>query len=276
MDQNKVDMYRWHGCDLIDRMSEGLNMFRPARACACVLFNRFYARNGFNATKPASWDDADWYGFLPARFKNLDWRFVAISCLFLAGKIEDNPKKIAAVIKCLREDRNATADLLENSNDLMLRDTILAYERLVLQMIEFDMIVEAPVAYNQVAYCVRLFCGTELPKQSQEEDSVFELSEHGEEILDIAVRFVHNSLYTTLWLEYDAPTIAIGDLYFVDCVRAQVDGCRRGLAECQVLRFRQRTWLVEESGEGLPGGQHPQELRGPHHPHHGGSQDRGP
>ncbi|EKX46466.1 hypothetical protein GUITHDRAFT_138210 [Guillardia theta CCMP2712] len=217
MDQNKVDMYRWHGCDLIDRMSEGLNMFRPARACACVLFNRFYARNGFNATKPASWDDADWYGFLPARFKNLDWRFVAISCLFLAGKIEDNPKKIAAVIKCLREDRNATADLLENSNDLMLRDTILAYERLVLQMIEFDMIVEAPVAYNQVAYCVRLFCGTELPKQSQEEDSVFELSEHGEEILDIAVRFVHNSLYTTLWLEYDAPTIAIGDLYFVDC-----------------------------------------------------------
>uniref|UniRef100_A0A7S0HYX2 Cyclin N-terminal domain-containing protein n=1 Tax=Hanusia phi TaxID=3032 RepID=A0A7S0HYX2_9CRYP len=216
MEQSRVDMYRWYGCDLIDRMSEGLNMFRPARACACVLFNRFYARNGFNASKPAAWDDADWYGFLPPRFRNLNWRFVATACLFLAGKVEDNPKKISAVIKCLHEDWKSTDETLENLNDVLhmqLRDTILAYERLVLQAIEFDMIVEAPVAYNQVAYCVRLFCGKEVGKKASEEEGMIELSEHGDEILDIAVRFIHNSLHTTLWLEYDAPTIAIGAVW---------------------------------------------------------------
>lgn len=33
-----------------------------ATSCACVLFNRFYARNGFCDNKPASWSKDDWQG----------------------------------------------------------------------------------------------------------------------------------------------------------------------------------------------------------------------
>ena len=37
----------------------------------------------------------------------------------------------------------------------VMKETILAYEQLILQELEFDMIVEAPVAYNQMALLLK-------------------------------------------------------------------------------------------------------------------------
>mmetsp|Transcript_39088 Transcript_39088/g.96206 ORF Transcript_39088/g.96206 Transcript_39088/m.96206 type:complete len:437 (+) Transcript_39088:94-1404(+) len=206
-------------CEFIRDVGKSLNMYKPALSCACVLFSRFYARNGFNDNRPRSWSLEDWQTFLPQKGRNtsnLERRLVAVGCLFLAGKIEDNPKKVNDIVKAYHHAvrRGHTLDMDEQR---FLRDTILAYERLLLQDIEFDMIVEAPVAFNQMALLLK-YVTRKNYQEDEPADVIFklkdlvweDLTEEGAQMLSFAAQFVDASLLTTLWLQYDAPTIAIG------------------------------------------------------------------
>mmetsp|Transcript_34011 Transcript_34011/g.52992 ORF Transcript_34011/g.52992 Transcript_34011/m.52992 type:complete len:443 (+) Transcript_34011:44-1372(+) len=224
MSEEEVNKARWDGCDFIRKVGESLKMYRPALCCACVLFNRFYARNGFKDSRPASWRREDWNGYLPADYRELNWRFVAVGCLFLAGKIEDNPKKITDVVRQFHLNQGPDGMDYELTEPIWrkLKDTILSYERLLLQDIEFDMIVEAPVAFNQVAHCIKFIdceCSVRTGSgtgKNLAELQITDLSEHARTMLRLAAEFVNDSLYTTLWLEYDAPTIALG-LVWLTC-----------------------------------------------------------
>jgi len=229
----QVNQRRWEGCDFIMAITNSLSMFSPAQSCAVTLFNRFYSRNGFNDRKPQSWSSQDWNGFLPHPYQNLSWRFVAVACLFVAGKIEDNPKKIADVVKSFHAHWPASLGILTEDLTRQLKGVILAYERLVLMDMEFDMIVEAPVAFNQVLHFIKLIgrpdAGEAGEKNRRElngdnaeggvegtplfqpgEVALQDLSAAGQSMVTLAIEFVKESLYTTLWLQYDAPTIALG------------------------------------------------------------------
>ena len=227
MEEHVVAKMRWEGCAFIRRVGENLRMFKPALSSACVFFARFYARNGFLDKKPSAWADSEWQEWsnaqLPSRFKDLHWRFVAISCLFLAGKVEDNPKKIYDVViqfhKEVPKHEKLVDPELSDGHIRQLKETLFAYERLVLQDLEFDMIVEAPIAFNQVAQHIKfmrmsLSNATKLPSgnlsQALATNIEQSLDADGLQMLRLALDFVEHSVVTTLWLEYDAPTIAFG------------------------------------------------------------------
>ena len=82
--------------------------------------------------------------------------------------------------------------------------------------LDYDMIVEAPIAFNQVAQHIKFMrMNLVAAARSQEKytpalDEQTSLDADGLQMLRLALDFVENSLLTTLWLEYDAPTIAFG------------------------------------------------------------------
>jgi hypothetical protein len=224
VEEHVVAKMRWEGCAFIRTVGTNLRMFKPALSSACVYFTRFYARNGFFDTKPTAWDDGEWHQWrqaqLPARFRDLHWRFVAIACLFIAGKVEDNPKKIYDVViqfhKEVPKKEKLVDPELSDGHIRQLKETLFAYERLVLADLDYDMIVEAPIAFNQVAQHIKFMrMNLVAAARSQEKytpalDEQTSLDADGLQMLRLALDFVENSLLTTLWLEYDAPTIAFG------------------------------------------------------------------
>jgi len=226
LEASLVAKMRREGCVFIRAVGTQLNMFKPALSSACVFFARFYARNGFLDKKPTSWGDTDWVEWrkaqLPTRYKDLNWRFIAMACLFLAGKVEDNPKKIYDLVVQFHKQMPKMEQLVDpeltDAHLRQLKETLFAYERLVMQDLDFDMIVEAPVAFNQVAQHIKFMClsvyGAGKARQGSSSAPPTTLDPHGHQIqmqmLRLALDFVENSFLTTLWLEYDAPTIAFG------------------------------------------------------------------
>lgn len=168
------------------------------------------------------------------RNHKLEWRYVAMACLFLAGKVEDNPKKLGDLVAAFHghwSKLNSTQSgpwSEQRKNEL--KNAILVYERLILIDSEFDMIVEAPVATNQVADLFRVV--DDLEKRSIDEPDLVggktgenvgatlknvkdigDLSKLVQDMFRFANGLVKESLYTTLWLQYDPPTIALGLVY---------------------------------------------------------------
>jgi len=214
MEEHLVSKMRWEGCNFIRGVGGSLNMFKPALSSACVFFTRFYARNGFLDKKPTAWSESEWQDWrqcqLPNRFKDLHWRFVAAACLFLAGKVEDNPKKIYDLVIHFHKEVPKKEKLVEPElSDMHLRqlkETVFGYERLVLQELEFDTIVEAPVAFNHVAHYIK-FMRLALRRVGNSPDDMSydhfkaacphalvdgDLDETGKQMLKLAVEFVEN------------------------------------------------------------------------------------
>jgi len=183
---------------------------RPSPPCARAIVwlwlwqRRWCVRVLLHGLERTQWSESDWQEWrqaqLPSRFKgDLHWRVVALACLFLAGKVEDNPKKIYDVVVQFYSDAPKREPLVDpqlserhirelkaslpqkralsrkrvrtRASTLTTRtfspahtyarirahtcmpstqETLFAYERLVMQELDFDMIVEAPIAFNQV------------------------------------------------------------------------------------------------------------------------------
>ena len=92
-------------------------------ATAIVFYHRFYSRK--------SYDSYD-------RFR------IATTCLFLAGKVEETPKKIKdVVIEAYKaQHQKPTGPEPESKEFWALKEEILVCERILLQTLDFDLTVE--------------------------------------------------------------------------------------------------------------------------------------
>ena len=104
-------------------------------ATAIVFYHRFYSRK--------SYDSYD-------RFR------IATTCLFLAGKVEETPKKIKdVVIEAYKAQHQKQAGPEPESKEFWeLKEQILVCERILLQTLDFDLTVEH--AYRHAPTAPRL------------------------------------------------------------------------------------------------------------------------
>jgi hypothetical protein len=92
-------------------------------ATAVVFFHRFYVRH---------------------KFKDYDKNTIASTCLFLAAKVEETPKKLKDVIDIMCNIKYKKEYKPDSKEFLELREKILTQELAVLQTIAFDLTVEHP------------------------------------------------------------------------------------------------------------------------------------
>ena len=91
-------------------------------ATAIVFYHRFYARESYEAYE---------------RFQ------VATTCLFLASKVEETPKKLREVIIETYKVQHSTTVLPENDQEIWrLKEQVLICERELLRVLGFDLSVE--------------------------------------------------------------------------------------------------------------------------------------
>jgi len=137
-------------------------------ATAIVFYHRFYSRK--------SYDSYD-------RFR------IATTCLFLAGKVEETPKKIKdVVIEAYKAQHNKlTGPEPESKEFWALKEEILVCERILLQTLDFDLTVEH--AYRPLLAYVKSIKGTR-------------------DLAQVAWNFINDSLRTTIALQYPPRCVA--------------------------------------------------------------------
>lgn len=70
-------------------------------------------------------------------------QIIGTTCLFLAGKVEETPKKLKDVIEVTWAIRHKN-EAIRNEEFSLLRESILTHELICLQTIAFDLTVEHP------------------------------------------------------------------------------------------------------------------------------------
>uniref|UniRef100_A0A915D722 Cyclin-like domain-containing protein n=1 Tax=Ditylenchus dipsaci TaxID=166011 RepID=A0A915D722_9BILA len=141
----------------------------PTLATASVFFHRFYMFHSFT---------------------EFPKQITALACLFLAGKVEETPKKCKDIVATAKE--SFPSDFISKN----LTDEVMSLERVLLQTARFDLHVEHP--YNFLLQYAKPF--------------KMEKSEMAKIVQD-AWTFMNDSAYTTLCLQWEPEVIAISLLY---------------------------------------------------------------
>nr|CAG4651987.1 EOG090X09KD [Triops cancriformis] len=164
--------YRREGARFIIDVGTKMGLRYDTMATGVVYFHRFYMFHTFQEFP----------------------RYVtACCCLFLAGKVEETPKKCKDIIK-------AAKGLLSDAHFSQFgadpKEEVMTMERILLQTIEFDLQVEHPYRYLiQYAKCLR---GDKVKLQK---------------MVQMAWTFVNDSLCTTLCLQWEPEIIGIALIY---------------------------------------------------------------
>uniref|UniRef100_A0A183BVT2 CYCLIN domain-containing protein n=1 Tax=Globodera pallida TaxID=36090 RepID=A0A183BVT2_GLOPA len=162
--------FRRDGVRVIKDIGKAMNLkSNPTLATASVFYHRFYMFHSF--------------GEYPLHMTSL-------ACIFLAGKVEETPKKCKDLLAVAREQYPAKFTAKVTPEDLMLM------ERVLLQTIRFDLHVEHPYTF-----LVQYAKGFRLDK------------DYMSKIVTTAWTFVNDSLGTTLCLMWEPEVIAIALLY---------------------------------------------------------------
>ncbi|KAL6077091.1 Cyclin-K isoform 1, variant 2 [Balamuthia mandrillaris] len=119
-------------------------------------------------------------------------QLIGTTCLFLAGKVEETPKKLRDVLLVTHHLRYKVELKPQAPESTKLREQILLYERIVLQNIAFNLTVEHP--YKYLLSFVKSIQGDQ-------------------NLAQVAWNFVNDSLRTTLCLQYEPKLIAIAAIY---------------------------------------------------------------
>jgi cyclin T len=114
-----------------------------------------------------------------------------MAALFLAGKVEETPKKLRDVITECYKIRHKNAEISPEEMNT-LREEVLVAERVLLQTLAFDLTVEHP--YKYLLQYVKTIEGDR-------------------ELAQTAWNFVNDSLRTTLCLQFRPPLIASAAIY---------------------------------------------------------------
>lgn len=165
--------YRKEGARFIVQLGATLQLGHNTVATGVVYFHRFYMFQSFK--------------IFP--------RFVtACCCLFLAGKVEETPKKCKDIIKVARQ--LLTDDKFASFGDDP-KEEVMTLERILLQTIKFDLQVEHPYSFLvKYAKCLKGDNSKHLPKMVQ-----------------MAWNFVNDSLSTTVCLQWEPEIIAVALIY---------------------------------------------------------------
>lgn len=172
IDNDTENRYRKEGARFIIDTGQKMDLGYNTVATGVVYFHRFYMFHSFR-TFP---------------------RYVtACCCLFLAGKVEETPKKCKDIIK------QAKLLLTEQKFGTFGEDPkeeVMTLERILLQTIKFDLQVEHPYGYLlKYAKCLK-GDKTKLQKMVQ-----------------MAWTFVNDSLCTTLSLQWEPEVIAVALMF---------------------------------------------------------------
>lgn len=165
-------MHRKDSARFIIQLGKSMKLGYNTTATAVVYFHRFYMIHSFS-TFP---------------------RYVtSLSCLFLAGKVEETPKKCEELIKM------AEKILPENEFEKFgpdPRDKVLRLEKMILQTIRFNLLVEHP--YEFISKYIHYLKGDKHKIQK---------------VLEMAWTFVNDSLCTTLCIQWEPEIVAISMIY---------------------------------------------------------------
>mmetsp|Transcript_5365 Transcript_5365/g.7100 ORF Transcript_5365/g.7100 Transcript_5365/m.7100 type:complete len:264 (-) Transcript_5365:258-1049(-) len=158
--------YSRSSCSFIGKIADRLKLRLISKSTALVFFHRFFARQSF-----ASHDR---------------W-VVAMTCVFLASKVEEDIRKLKEVI--VAGHKVKTGKELDDKSDMYKRlvDKVLVCERILLHTLSFDVSVEHP--HNDSLRYVKEVGG-------------------GSDLKQTAWNFLNDSLNTKLCLCYTAQQIA--------------------------------------------------------------------
>lgn len=126
-------------------------------------------------------------------FKQFPRYVTACCCLFLAGKVEETPKKCKDIIKTARSLLNDQKFATFGEDP---KEEVMTLERILLQTIKFDLQVEHP--YNYLLKYAKCLKGDKNKLQK---------------MVQMAWTFVNDSLCTTLALQWEPEIIAVALMY---------------------------------------------------------------
>ncbi|CRK87348.1 CLUMA_CG001150, isoform A [Clunio marinus] len=122
-------------------------------------------------------------------------RFVtACSCLFLAGKVEETPKKCKDIVKKAHSILSSEKFASFGEDP---KEEVITMERILLKTVKFDLQVDHPYRFV-IEYAKCLKSNSPIPK---------------EQVVQKAWNFVNDSLETTLCLQWEPEIIAVAMLY---------------------------------------------------------------
>ncbi|XP_017783766.1 PREDICTED: cyclin-K [Nicrophorus vespilloides] len=164
--------YRKEGARFIKETGSKMDLGYNTMATGMIYFHRFYMFHSFRQFP----------------------RYVtACCCLFLAGKVEETPKKCKDIIKTAK---SLLSDQKFQTFGEDPKEEVMTLERILLQTIKFDLQVEHPYYYLlKYAKCLK-GDKTKLQKMVQ-----------------MAWTFVNDSLCTTLALQWEPEIIAVALMY---------------------------------------------------------------
>lgn len=166
----------------MEKAGEHLKFPRLTIATAQVFFHRFYALQSFK------------------KFRRFD---IAVTCLFLAGKVEEYPRKLESVIQMCHQIWNKLEQpiLKPDTQDYeYLRLTILRTERQILHTIAFDLCVKHP--YKDLIDTVKKLHTAGLIEDKQKRD-----------FAQSALNFLNDSMRTSICLQFEPKKIASATIY---------------------------------------------------------------
>jgi cyclin T len=187
-----VQNYRRATCAFMQDVGRKLRLPQLTISTAIVFFHRFFRMHNY--------EDYDRY-------------LVSLTALFLAGKVEETPKKLQQIIEGtyphIPKNKGRPPISVGSPDYQRLREDVLRCERVLLRTIGFDLTVDHP--YQYLLHYVKCLNGSQKLAQT-------------------AWNFVNDSLRTTLCLQYPAQHIACAALYLA-CKYIKVslpDGTKEG------------------------------------------------
>lgn len=160
--------YRKEGARFIMECGTSMGLGHNTMATGVVYFHRFYVFHSF---------------------KSFPRYVTACCCLFLAGKVEETPKKCRDIIKIAR---SMLSDQKFQSFGEDPKEEVMTLERILLQTIKFDLQVEHPYSFLvKYAKCLK---GDQVKLQK---------------MVQMAWNFVNDSLSTTVCLQWEPEIIAV-------------------------------------------------------------------
>uniref|UniRef100_A0A3Q3K3S3 Cyclin-like domain-containing protein n=1 Tax=Monopterus albus TaxID=43700 RepID=A0A3Q3K3S3_MONAL len=195
LDPGTEARYRREGARFIFDVGTRLGLHYDTLATGIIYFHRFYMFHSF---------------------KQFPRYVTGACCLFLAGKVEETPKKCKDIIKTARSLLN-DVQFAQFGDDP--KEEVMVLERILLQTIKFDLQVEHP--YMFLLRYVKQLKG--------EKNKVCK-------VLQMAWTFVNDSLCTMLSLQWEPEIIAVAVMYLAGRL------CKFDIQEWTTKQSSRRWW----------------------------------